>query len=575
MKAGRWRLQRGSIYNRFLVLIITIIILPAIFTFTVLSGILIANLSKSDKKVLVMTAETVSNTVEEALNSVLDTSVSLIGNAEVQAYLSGEGGFTTFTRATEVIKNYYLWNHYISQIQIRSIDGQKVINGNNINTIGFTEEEIERLKQTNGVWFWTEDKENIGICRVIRNGLNVKERWGYLKILLDKTKLEQLFRIETMDSDYQFFLYDRREGHIFFSMNENNMEDIEEVLKDNNYREKEFLELKNKIFYKNQTRLRNTDLIIASENQMIYLQWMQIIIIVTIIGLLVVLSYFCFTLYKKQISGPLTTLNNTMLKLYPGKGVPAFVDVEARGEIRQLIDTFNKMSKEIEDLYDRNYKMELKLKDAKIKVLQQEINPHFLYNVLDSIRWMIVLDEKETAAKMIEQLSGMFRMSLQHTENGVVSLAYEMEHAKNYIEIERLRFRDKIQFEINIQDDIEGCYVMKFILQPLLENAVTHGIQPAGRAGKIVLSCYQSSGCLIYDIRDNGVGAEPEYIKDILDGNRMKKNSLEGFALENIQSRLKLKYGLTYGIEYRKREGGGSVFLVKQPLLKGEEEANV
>ena len=116
---------------------------------------------------------------------------------------------------------------------------------------------------------------------------------------------------------------------------------------------------------------------------------------------------------------------------------------------------------------------------------------------------------------------------------------------------------------------------MKFILQPLLENAVTHGIQPAGGAGKIVLSCYQSSGCLIYDIRDNGVGAEPEYIKDILDGNRMKKNSLVGFALGNIQSRLKLKYGLTYGIEYRKREGGGSVFLVKQPLLKGEEEANV
>ena len=86
-------------------------------------------------------------------------------------------------------------------------------------------------------------------------------------------------------------------------MNENNMEDIEELLKDNNYKEKEFLELKNKIFYKNQTRLRNTDLIIASENQMIYFRWMQIIIIVAMIGLLVVLSYFCFTLYKKQISG--------------------------------------------------------------------------------------------------------------------------------------------------------------------------------------------------------------------------------------------------------------------------------
>ena len=83
MKTGRWRLQRGSIYNRFLVLIITIIILPAIFAFTILSGILIANLSKSNKTVLVMTAETVSNTVEEALNSVLDISVSLIGNTEI------------------------------------------------------------------------------------------------------------------------------------------------------------------------------------------------------------------------------------------------------------------------------------------------------------------------------------------------------------------------------------------------------------------------------------------------------------------------------------------------------------
>lgn len=135
---------------------------------------------------------------------------------EIQAYLSGEGSFTTFARATEVIKNYYLWNHYISQIQIRSIDGKKVITGNNTNMIGFTEEEIERLEQTNGAWFWTEDKANIGICRVIRNGLNVKERWGYLKILLDKTKLEQLFCLRQWTQIISFFCMTGKKSIYFF-----------------------------------------------------------------------------------------------------------------------------------------------------------------------------------------------------------------------------------------------------------------------------------------------------------------------------------------------------------------------
>ena len=124
---------------------------------------------------------------------------------------------------------------------------------------------------------------------------------------------------------------------------------------------------------------------------------------------------------------------------------------------------------------------------------------------------------------------------------------------------------------MNIQEGLEQTMVVKFVLQPLIENAIVHGIaRNETGCGTIVISVYTNRDELIYDIRDDGVGADSERIKRILDHSLIKENSLEGFALENIQARLQLRYGSEYGIAYEERENGGSIFTVRQPLIIGQ-----
>ena len=230
------------------------------------------------------------------------------------------------------------------------------------------------------------------------------------------------------------------------------------------------------------------------------------------------------------------------------------------------------MAVKLDYLYQINYKKELQLRDTNLLILQSEINPHFLYNVLDSIRWMIELGEKQAASGMVQKLSEMFRLTLSSSEKSQIHLGKELEHLEKYIALEKYRFGDKIRFAINIQENLNDPLTVKFILQPLVENAIVHGIAEKKGHGNVVISIYVSEQTLIYDIRDDGCGADPERISEILNQKLKKENSLEGFALGNIQARLQMRYGEKYGITYKKREEGGSIFTVKQPLIYRKEE---
>lgn len=172
---------------------------------------------------------------------------------------------------------------------------------------------------------------------------------------------------------------------------------------------------------------------------------------------------------------------------------------------------------------------------------------------------------------MVQQLSEMFRLSLHLSESSVISLGKELEYTEKYIFIEKIRFRGRVHFQLNVQEEIENLRVVKFILQPLIENALVHGISKKNGYGNVILSVYVSGEELVYDIRDDGCGADSVRIEQILNQSLVKKNSLEGFALENIQSRIKLRHGERYGITFRPREGGGSIFIVRQPLIYEED----
>ena len=214
--------------------------------------------------------------------------------------------------------------------------------------------------------------------------------------------------------------------------------------------------------------------------------------------------------YNHFFIKPITVLGNLM-KSIESEDFSVRFNMKVSEEIETLTGKFNLMSSKLQYLYDEVYRKSLKLKEAEIKNLQSEINPHFLYNILDSICWMIELRQTENAVQMVRNLSSLFRLSLYRTSDGLILLKDELEHAKCYVGIQQLRFV-KIKFHLDIQQGLENTYVMKLVLQPILENAIIHGLALVG-AGEIILAVYQQDNDIIYYIYDSGVGVDLDKVR--------------------------------------------------------------
>lgn len=551
-----------------------------IFLYAVSSSVLITTLHKNYNSAVNVSAETAANTMKDILRSVVDTSISIIGNVKVREYLVSDDSetdfFNLYLSAKNAIDSSCINNTYISHIQVASTDGSRVLTTDNKFTYTFSEEEKERMRDSNGAWFWSlEDSGKVSVCRLMRNTNRLTDKIGYIKIVLDDENIKRQLYLNSDQNEYSYALMDDKTGTVVLDADGS----LREVLPD--------------IFAKNRNQINKSSgfvmqegkkylvfsaldtkslvLVTAARDQGLYFGMMKYGIIFLFVLLFGLAAALYTVMYRKNIVVPLTTLSSHMKGLKPDSGALSPVQVEAKGEVKELVDSFNAMAGQLTYLYETNYKNELKLRDANLLILNSEINPHFLYNVLDSIRWMMEMDQKEAAAGMIQRLSEMFRLSLELSENSVISLHKEVEHLKKYVEIEKYRFQDKVHFQMNIQKNMGNPQVIKFILQPLVENALVHGISRARGYGNVLVSVYISEENLIYDVRDDGCGADPERIRHILDRTLVKQNSLEGFALENIQARLKLGYGEKYGIEFQPRDGGGSIFIVKQPLRQEQE----
>lgn len=569
-------MKRGSIFNRFLLLIIIVIIIPMILIYAVSSSVLIANLHNNYNDTVNAAAYSATRSIRDVVRSVIDTSVSVVGNVKIREFITcdkeNDNYLELHRSAKNSVETYYVNNNYISHIQVMSIEENRNLSTDSKNVYSFKEEEKERMKESKGTWFWThEGNGKVSIYRIMRNVNNVSEKLGYIKIVLNEESIER--KLLTNDSRiiFNYSLLDMDSGEIVMSSDIQLDDMVKEIFQGNQNRIKRdsgfVLQKDNQYVVFTELGIKSLALVTVAKDQSMYYTMMKYGIILLFIILFTIAAGLYAGIYRKHIAVPLMTLSSHMKQLNPESGVPLQVDVVAEGEVKELVATFNAMSNQLNYLYETNYKNELKLRDANLLLLNSEMNPHFLYNVLDSVRWMVEMDQKEAATGMIQNLSEMFRLSLELSESSVISLGKELEHVEKYVSIEKYRFGDKIHIQMNIQDNIQHIQVIKFILQPLIENALVHGISKFSGYGNVLISVYLSGDELVYDVRDDGCGADPERIQQILNSTLIKQNSLEGFALENIQARLHLRYGAEYGIDYRPREGGGSIFIVKQPVV--------
>ena len=217
---------------------------------------------------------------------------------------------------------------------------------------------------------------------------------------------------------------------------------------------------------------------------------------------------------------------------------------------------------------EQNVKEQEQKRKIELKALQSQINPHFLYNTLDSIIWMAEGKKNEEVVIMTASLARLLRQSISN-EDELVTVGQEIEYVRSYLTIQKMRYKDKLEFEIKADPSITQVPIIRLVLQPLVENAIYHGLKYKDSKGLLTVHGYMKGENAVIDITDDGVGMDEETLKHIYDKHKVNYRS-NGVGVYNVQQRLVLYYGKDYGIIYHSEKGKGTTASVVIPGIQEE-----
>ena len=284
---------------------------------------------------------------------------------------------------------------------------------------------------------------------------------------------------------------------------------------------------------------------------------------------LVVIAMLLSSFISKSITLPIQKLRNSMERVQEGDFKAADIVIPAENEIGSLTTSFNVMTHKIEDLMAQNvHEQELKRK-SELKALQSQINPHFLYNTLDSIIWMAEGKKNEDVVVMTASLARLLRQSISN-EDETVSIIQEIQYVKSYLTIQKMRYKDKLEYEIDVDPSIYSVHIVKLVLQPLIENAIYPGLKYKDSKGMIWVKGHQDGRNAVIEIKDDGVGMDEETLAHIFEKHKVNYHS-NGVGVYNIQKRLSLYYGKEYGLRYESEKEKGTTVTVVIPMDQEEQ----
>lgn len=247
-------------------------------------------------------------------------------------------------------------------------------------------------------------------------------------------------------------------------------------------------------------------------------------------------------------------------------------EIGGNDEIAVLDKQFNRMLQKLDNLINENYIQQLEKREAELKNLQLQINPHFLYNTLETISAIAAEKQAFTICELCEKLGGIFRYSLGKNLGEYVTLAQELQHTQNYLYIQQTRFRDKFAVLYNIAPDTEDMMIPRFILQPLVENAIVHGLANVSGKGMLEISTVREDEMLKIKVEDDGAGMPEEMVQKLTqyinNRNKNTEDDKKSIGIRNVNQRIKMMCGNEYGIEIESAKNRGSCFTICLPLNK-------
>lgn len=246
-----------------------------------------------------------------------------------------------------------------------------------------------------------------------------------------------------------------------------------------------------------------------------------------------------------------------------------YIENTSNDELGELIDSYNYMIGKMSILIEDQYKLGKSVKNAELKALQSQINPHFLYNTLDMINWMSYKKMNKEISVAVNTLAKFYKLSL-NKGNDLVSIKNELQHATLYVKIQNMRYNDRISLKINVDDEINDYLIPKITLQPILENAINHGILGKGQGNGIIsILGYSIDSHIVLIVADDGIGMKEESINLLLT-NKLSSSKGSGYGLKNINKRIKLLYGESYGLSFKSSYGHGTSVTIKIPKINVE-----
>ncbi len=302
-------------------------------------------------------------------------------------------------------------------------------------------------------------------------------------------------------------------------------------------------------------------------------------IIVGIASLLLVLCIGIIVVYISTIYIPICRLRRSIQLILDGKYEQLFPENKIN-DSSEMLQEFNSILLKIHEIVSSEYSSKLSKKHAELNALQSQINPHFLYNTIDSIRGQAINDGVESIANTAKSLAAVFRYCIDNPTM-MVSLKDELEHISNYFAIQQYRFNDR--FELNVKyeqgrDDLSSCMLPRLTIQPIVENAIVHGLETKVGKGVVNINIVSTQSRLIISVEDDGLGINPSDLSainhalltsDKTELNKLSKNGHGNkMALFNVNSRIKMTFGCDYGIHLYSTYGIGTKSEISLPIVK-------
>jgi two-component system sensor histidine kinase YesM len=522
----------------------------------------------------------ITKMVESRLAKIEDISFNVGMNPEVQELLSTVGmrkmdpydANQARTRIEAVLSSQVLYNQEINSIFVVSFNGYVYELNKTKQAYGLLGEnsDIIRAKKGSVVWFGGSSKNrNIVLMRMI-NSIRTQQPIGYLVIYVDERYLFDLLSGIHSIENGSIFLVDR-DGEIVSAADKKllgNRPSLDRL----DAKTEAYTFSRQKVdgitqYVASSEPMNNGWKVVTTVPVMIYQSEIDSLRNSTSLFTLALLIVSVFGAWglSLNISKPISRLSSVMVRFGEGD-FSSRGSVGGKDETGRLSETFNQMADNINILVQKVYDEQRMKRDAELKSLQMQINPHFLYNTLESVNWMARAGRTEDVCVMVTSLGDLMRSSINSRD--YVCLEEEIASLRHYLQIQKYRYGDKLETSIRIAADTEKMYVPKLIIQPLIENAIYHGIEPILDGGIIEVNSSIKNDDLRINIIDNGVGMTKEVIEHALNSDRKDNaSSNESIGINNVVKRIKTLFGNRYGMEIQSELGYGTQISILLPAI--------